>query len=446
MLFDRVRDQTTTAGLGAYTISGVTATGDRTIVAAVPAATEIEYAVTDGAGTWEINTGVFDGVNQLTRGNFEDSSTGAAINWPNAAAKTVFIGASARAQVYGLAQSLGTTGGTANAQTLTPAPAIQAYRARAHYCCLAGVTNTGGPCTLNISGKGARSVKKVSPAGLVDPEAGDITLGGYYKFYDDGARLQLLNPTPRAQTGYLFGGTLSNDGGAPTTTIDIAAGRCADVTGNWPMVWAAFTKVIQAAGAWAAGSGGNGLFTGARAASTWYHVFAIVKTADGSVDFGFDTSVTAANIPAGYSSYRRLGSVKTDGASSILAFSQFAGQFLWLTPVIDVAAAAIGVAAVTPTLSIPLGVRVFPIIGNFVQKAAAAPSLYVSSPDATDVTALANYDTAFGIAAAAVSASVMNGSNVRSNTSSQLRFRADNAGCNYTVSTYGWIDDLGRSA
>jgi hypothetical protein len=73
------------------------------------------------------------------------------------------------------------------------------------------------------------------------------------------------------------------------------------------------TKQIDAA--WAAGNNAGGLFSGTVAASTTYHLF-IIATASGDIDCGFDTDADAANIPAGWSYYRRIGSMRTDATSN----------------------------------------------------------------------------------------------------------------------------------
>src|SRR3972149_3936128 len=58
----------------------------------------------------------------------------------------------------------------------------------------------------------------------------------------------------------------------------------------------ALTKQIDAA--WAVGTNQGGLFSGAVGNTTWYHVFLIRRSDTGVVEAGFDTSVTAANLPA----------------------------------------------------------------------------------------------------------------------------------------------------
>jgi hypothetical protein len=101
--------------------------------------------------------------------------------------------------------------------------------------------------------------------------------------------------------------------------IDISTGRAMDSTNAYVMrLTSGLTKQIDAS--WAAGTNAGGLFTGTVAIDTTYHIFLIRKDSDGSIDAGFDVSVTAANIPGGYTAYRRIGSIMTDGSANILAF------------------------------------------------------------------------------------------------------------------------------
>lgn len=76
----------------------------------------------------------------------------------------------------------GTVGGTADAITLTPSPAITLYSAGMRFAFAATGTNTGAT-TVNVSGLGAKSVKTLLGAALA---AGDITSGNVYSMTYDG--------------------------------------------------------------------------------------------------------------------------------------------------------------------------------------------------------------------------------------------------------------------
>jgi hypothetical protein len=170
--------------------------------------------------------------------------------------------------------------------------------------------------------------------------------------------------------GYINGFTLSNDATTPNTILDIAAGCAADLTNAAMITGTAFTK--KTGGAWAAGTNANGMGTGLTiTVSTWYHVFAIVKS--GAFDIYFDTSAAAAHAPSGTTYFRRIGSFKTDGSSHILAFVQTGNQITWGTALQDLGGNSSTVAALF-TLSVPTGVSVLPI-GVITVYAITTPAL-----------------------------------------------------------------------
>lgn len=128
--------------------------------------------------------------------------------------------------------------------------------------------------------------------------------------------------------------TIANNATDVSNDIDFSAGVAWDKTNLRVMTLTAMTKQLDAT--WAAGTNAGGLFSGAKAVSTWYYCFVIRKTSDGTIDCGFDTSKTAANIPAGYSGYRRVGAVRTDASGNILAFDFVGQNYLFRSPPMDV--------------------------------------------------------------------------------------------------------------
>lgn len=89
----------------------------------------------------------------------------------------------------------GTTGGSANAQTLTVTPAISAYATGQLFWFKAGATNTGST-TLNISAVGAKTIKRVVQGSKQNLAGGEITSGRVYVVIYDGTDLVLLSPDP----------------------------------------------------------------------------------------------------------------------------------------------------------------------------------------------------------------------------------------------------------
>jgi hypothetical protein len=250
--------------------------------------------------------------------------------------------------------------------------------------------------------------------------------------------------------GYLFGLTLSTAGSS--ATFSIAAGEAVDNANNALMALA--SSLSKTTSAWAVGSGNGGLDTGTIAANTWYHAYLIKRTDTGVVDALVSLSATAPTLPTSYTLSRRIGSMRTNGSSQWTKFIQTDNTFIWDVPVNDVNATAPGTAAVTRTLSTPLGVSVEALVvagGSTTNAGTDSPAaIYLSDLGATD--SAANATT--GIASAVIFDNETTGFalhvpvRVRTNTSSQIRSRLQlsAAGTVLYIDTTGWIDFRGRDA
>lgn len=117
-----------------------------------------------------------------------------------------------------------TSGGTANAQTLSPAPVITAYTAGQKFSFLPVATNTSGTVTIANSGLATRNVKKGMGGAKVILAVGDLIIAVPAEVIDDGTDYILLNP----QT-YSHGADIAS---ATTTVLDTATGDLVDVTGT----------------------------------------------------------------------------------------------------------------------------------------------------------------------------------------------------------------------
>ncbi len=69
-------------------------------------------------------------------------------------------------------------------------------------------------------------------------------------------------------------------------------------------------------------SGANGLDTGAEASGTWYYIWIIRKSSDGTTDSLLSASSTAPTLPAGYDQKALVGAVRNDGSSNFVDFIQ----------------------------------------------------------------------------------------------------------------------------
>lgn len=153
-----------------------------------------------------------------------------------------------------------TVGGTADAITLTPSPAITAYAAGKTFRFIASGTNTTA-VTVAVSSLATRAVTKNGSTALV---AGDISSGALVEITDDGTRFQLgtvyasgIFASIIDAAGDLIVGTAADTAGilpasaspaAHATTCNIWAARYNTLTGGI----VTFTDVADApyAGAW----------------------------------------------------------------------------------------------------------------------------------------------------------------------------------------------------
>ena len=234
----------------------------------------------------------------------------------------------------------------------------------------------------------------------------------------------------------LYGCELSN-GTDSDHDIDISAGHRRDTANGYNMVLAAtLTKQIDAA--FAAGDDAGGMFTGSVANSTWYHVHLIRKDSDGTIDAGFDTSSEAANIPAGYTAYRRLGAVLTDGSANILAFKQTGNEFQWTTPILDILDTNTVTTRVTAAIPSPPSFKCLAKLNVYWSPLSTSRYCYVCDPDTTDLAPDIGVAplSSVGVYADQSSAQI----EVMTNTSSQIAYRTGDSGRTFRAATLGYVD------
>ncbi len=233
----------------------------------------------------------------------------------------------------------------------------------------------------------------------------------------------------------IYGLTLSNNGTDAVNDIDIAAGRCSQLSDAAPLVLAStLTKRLDAA--WAVGSGNGGRDTGSIADGTW-HVWLIKRSDTGVVDALFSTSATSPTMPSNYDIKRRIGSViRTSG--TLNGLTQIEDHFYYgATDRNDTSA----VSNTLLTLTVPTGIRVRPILNFSVAATGSANiTVTVTSGDlaSTNQTIIQVRD-----GGTQVKQFRNNTSSIWTNTSGQIRFtQSNNTGTPDTSSVYtaGWID------
>lgn len=272
--------------------------------------------------------------------------------------------------------------------------------------------------------------------------------GAFYLVSSSKTAIDLSNVSSIPK-GYLYGFTLSNNTLTPNTVIDIQDGVARDNSDTVNIkIDTVFTKSISSS--FTAGSGNGGRGTGVNLVNgTWYHVFAI---SNGSTsDVYFDTSVSAQNIPTGYTYFRRVGSIYyIDGTSGIRRFTQVGNEFLWSTSITDISSQSQSFNTETlRTLSVPSGVKVDALVSlALIPTGSLNTEIYAKhySPDITISTLSINNCSAY------VRTDSSSGSDwsfspaipIRTNTASQVKTNAlRNTGSgtlSISMFTDGWID------
>lgn len=248
---------------------------------------------------------------------------------------------------------------------------------------------------------------------------------------------------------HIAGLTLSAAGGS--ATFGIAAGQAADSTNVSLMnLAAAYTKTTAS---WALGTGNGSLDTGAIAPSTWYHAYEMQRPDTGVVDVITSLSANAPTLPANYTLFRRIGSMKTDGASQWMKFIQNGSYFAWAATVLDVDDTNPGTGAVSKILaSVPTGVIVQAILNSFPIFTSNGNALLLWSDlavnDEAPSTSVAPLNTGAADTLALGYAIAVGRIVIRTNTSAQVRYRLSASGASDFVraATVGWIDDRGANA
>jgi hypothetical protein len=242
---------------------------------------------------------------------------------------------------------------------------------------------------------------------------------------------------PPVLPNYLGGLVLANDATTPNTVLDIRPGGATSDDNSTLMILTAgsFTKNCNAA--WAVGSGNGALDVGsALAASTWYHVFLIERTDTLVVDVLISTNATAPTLPANYTKKRRIGSIKTNASSQIIAFLQYGDEFFWVAPTQAWDLNNVSVAAAPGTnftVNTPPGVKTKGIFN--VANTTGTIIFVITSPE------VGRFGWNVGLVP---SATFYAGVTSWTNTSSQINVCASTASGGFYSSAIGWIDNRGK--
>lgn len=228
--------------------------------------------------------------------------------------------------------------------------------------------------------------------------------------------------------------------------ILIKVGACRDdANGADIILETQITKRIDAD--WAVGDNEGGFPSSLTLApNTWYHVF--VMTDGTTVDAGFDSDIDAVNLLADstYTSYRRVGSVLTDGSSNIVPYYQYGDVFNFKSPELVVDLGSLPTTRTEYTVSSPLGV-VCECKIRMILNSAGSVAVRLYSP----------FDDDFAVSTGISGVSVPNALDVGagdvpvsetyvfSNDSSEVSFRASSTSVNdFRMELLSYIDTRGK--
>ena len=317
--------------------------------------------VNDKANGYKITAsrmdGEFDGIaTGLSNCITKDGQTTISANIPFSTYKITGLGSgTARTDAINVGQVqdnqflyLGTTSGSADAYTLAPSPAITAYTATQQFTAKINATNLTTTPYLQVSAIANPTttavIKKLSATKTeIAVEASDLLINGIYDFKRNSANdawivlnpekpyINLTNGTSynynvKATTttqgiSYLNNPiTIANNVGSPNDTIDFGPGSFITSAGN-QIYLPAITKKIQSTGTFTAGSGNNGLDTGARTASTFYRTFVTQNNSTLAYDILFSVSATSPTVPSGYTNLGIIdyAMIRVNGSTNISA-------------------------------------------------------------------------------------------------------------------------------
>lgn len=196
--------------------------------------TQDDYAFGEVISETEVNSELNDIAAALTQSLSKDGQTTATGNQPMGGFRHTGVGAASARDQYlqaGQAQDgtpawCGTAGGTADARTLTPTPAITAYAAGQRWVFKNGAaSNTTATPTVTISGLGTSRTVKRSDGTALAP--GDMGANALLEMVDDGTNLLLMTQTYESE-----GADVAS---ASTTNIWADAGRTLHITGSTPI-------------------------------------------------------------------------------------------------------------------------------------------------------------------------------------------------------------------
>lgn len=272
----------------------------------------------------------------------------------------------------------GTSGGSANAQTLT----VANYRSRltnVKVSFFPGFVNTG-PATLNISATGSASIMKPSQGGLVALSGRELQTTQLTTVTWDGSEWVLYYPLVNPQMASISRNLIVTTASNTTFTVTAGSLTVEDTNGfGYRLANVSVTCTIT-------NSGANGLDTGSATSSTWYGGYVIYNPGTqttaclASLHPTSFTDTTGPTMPAGYTARQYVTEMRYDAASKFVWIKQFGRQaqvVIGTNPTVGlIAASGISGSLTTPTYTTTS-------VASLVPPTASAIKLYVTEQTGT---------------------------------------------------------------
>ena len=303
----------------------------------------------------------------------------------------------------------------------------------------AATMGAGYTVTIKNAGSGTVTVGRATGGDTIDGVAADDSLGaGEFGTYQvnagAGGYLKIAGESALPKD-YITGGVPSN-GTDTTNDLDFTAGECRDSADAVNITIPAFTKQLDVT--WAAGTNQGGRSSSQAIADGWWYAHAIIV--GGSADIGYDTSATASNLITDHSAtaYRPLFKFERK-SGSIVGFTaiETAGGGLDITldtKVMNIDGASGSTTGALVTVSAPPNTRAKLA---FLLSLAGVGYAWVRPSDAPNVAAS---DTNYDVLTASSSSNPVVHLVVKTDASSQVRYRVDTSFL-VDLQTTGYLED-----
>lgn len=288
-------------------------------------------------------------------------------------------------------------------------------------------SNNTGATTIEIGSYGVKDLKQPNGNALT---ANMLNVVNEAIMLYDGVDFILTNPNA---TGQYFKQQiiLSNNLTDPNNDIDFSAGNFVFHDNTDFANLSAITKRLDAN--WVVGTNQGGLDTGSKQINTWYYCYAIYNPTTQVSDVVFSANNTSPTLPSGFTKYKYIRALRTDGAGNILqGIWNKDGYFEYNTPIIDFTG-SITTSRVARTLTAkPNSRALINVDYSSTLPAGTISSLYLSD--------LNKADNSIVRLSANIQYKTSGEFQMQTNSSSQIGTRTNNANNTIQISTIGFYD------